>query len=159
MKNWHLRAEAGGRLGLAGRSMGAVPVWEPDKAGKGLVQREAMKVGAWSRAQFTRLNRRCEAEGKLRVSNYRRRRFAPRHTVADVGLLAGVDKAHETLSGPATRSIWEREFAKFQRPQCARLAGISKGSGGSRARTAIRATYGWILCTWAMGRPARGSIT
>jgi hypothetical protein len=40
---------------------------------------------------------------------YRRRRFAELYTRADLELLASVDEAHETLSGPATRRILERE--------------------------------------------------
>ena len=46
-------------------------------------------------------------------------------TRADIELLASVDEAHETLSGPATRRILEREFQLYKRPEYARLAAIS----------------------------------
>jgi hypothetical protein len=36
-----------------------------------------------------------------------------------------VDEAHETLSGPATWRILEREFSVYKRPEYARLATIS----------------------------------
>jgi transposase InsO family protein len=47
------------------------------------------------------------------------------YTRADIELLAAVDEAHETLSGPATRRILEREHLLYKRPEYARLAGIS----------------------------------
>ena len=36
-------------------------------------------------------------------------------------------KAHETLSGPATRRILEREFRQYGKPEFERLAAISNG--------------------------------
>jgi transposase InsO family protein len=59
------------------------------------------------------------------VTVYRRRRFSQLYTRADIELLASVDEAHETLSGPATRRILEREHLLYKRPEYARLAGIS----------------------------------
>ena len=54
-----------------------------------------------------------------------RHRFARKYTPADVELLAAVDEAHETLSGPATRKILEREYQQYQQREYERLAGIS----------------------------------
>ena len=48
--------------------------------------------------------------GELQPRAYRRHRFPQRYTRADIELLAAVDEAHETLSGPATRRILEREY-------------------------------------------------
>jgi hypothetical protein len=45
--------------------------------------------------------------------------------VADVELLAAVDEAHETLSGPATRRILEREYQQYGKQEYVRLASIS----------------------------------
>ena len=56
---------------------------------------------------------------------YRRHRFAQRYTRADIELLAAVDEAHETLSGPATRRILEREYQHYGKPEYERLATIS----------------------------------
>jgi hypothetical protein len=78
-----------------------------------------------SRAQVTRLIARYMASGRVRVTVYRRRRFPPLYTRADIELLASVDEAHETLSGPATRRILEREVQLYGRQQYARLATIS----------------------------------
>jgi transposase InsO family protein len=53
-----------------------------------------------------------------------RRRFAQLYTRADIELLASVDEAHETLSGPAKRRILEREHQVYKWPEYARLAAI-----------------------------------
>jgi len=45
------------------------------------------------------------------------RRFAQLYTRADIELLASVDEAHETLSGPATRRILEREHEVYKQPE------------------------------------------
>ena len=74
---------------------------------------------------MTRLIARYTASGRVQVTVYRRRRFSQLYTRADIELLASVDEAHETLSGPATRRILEREHLLYKRPEYARLAGIS----------------------------------
>jgi transposase InsO family protein len=56
---------------------------------------------------------------------YRRQRFPKRYTTADIALLASVDEAHETLSGPATRKILEREHRDYGQVGYERLAEIS----------------------------------
>ena len=63
--------------------------------------------------------------GEVRERSYRRNRFANRYTPGDVELLAKVDEAHETLSGPATRKILQREFERYGNQQYERLARIS----------------------------------
>src|ERR1017187_9801104 len=44
---------------------------------------------------------------------------------ADVELLATVDAAHESLSGPATRRILQRAYQQYDQPEYQRLASIS----------------------------------
>jgi transposase InsO family protein len=95
------------------------------KAARGLVRRYLEKMTGLSRAQVTRLIARYTASGRVQVTVYRRRRFTQLYTRADIELLASVDEAHETLSGPATRRILERELLLYKRPEYARLAGIS----------------------------------
>src|SRR2546427_12266579 len=51
--------------------------------------------------------------------------FARRYTAADITLLAGVDAAHEDLSGPASRRVMQREHDVFGKVEYERLAGIS----------------------------------
>jgi transposase InsO family protein len=95
------------------------------KAARGLVRRYIEKISGLSRAQLTRLIARYTATGRVEATVYRRRHFPQRYTRADIELLASVDEAHETLSGPATRRILEREHEVYKRPEYARLAGIS----------------------------------
>ena len=95
------------------------------KAARGLLRRYIEKMTGRSRAQVTRLIARFAAGGRVQPTVYRRRRFPQRFTRADIELLASVDEAHETLSGPATRRILEREVEFYGRQQYARLATIS----------------------------------
>jgi transposase InsO family protein len=73
----------------------------------------------------TRLIARYRANGELQPAPYRRHRFPQRYTRAAIELLATVDEAHETLSGPATRRILQREFQDYGKPEFQRLASIS----------------------------------
>jgi len=95
------------------------------KAARGLLRRYIEKMTGLSRAQVTRLIARYAASGRVQVKVYRRHRFAQLYTRADIALLASVDEAHETLSGPATRRILEREVELYGQQQYARLATIS----------------------------------
>lgn len=92
---------------------------------RGLLRQYVEKMTGLSRAQVTRLIQRYQTSGKVQVTVYRRHRFAQRYTAADVELLARVDEAHETLSGPATRRILEREYQQYGKPEFQRLADIS----------------------------------
>ena len=95
------------------------------REGKGVVHRYVEKMSGRSRAQVTRLIGQYRAEGEVREAVYRRRRFAQRYTRGDVELLASVDAAHESLSGPATCKILEREYGEFGQAEFERLAGLS----------------------------------
>jgi len=97
------------------------------KAARGLLRRYVEKITGLSRAQVTRLIGCYLASGAIVARPYRRHRFAARYTLADIELLAAVDEAHETLSGPATRRILEREHTLYGRLEYARLATISVG--------------------------------
>ena len=92
---------------------------------RGLLRRYLEKMTGLSRAQVTRLIARYQASGRVQSAPYRRHRFAQRYTRADIELLAAVDEAHETLSGPATRRILEREYQQYKKPEYQRLATIS----------------------------------
>ncbi len=97
------------------------------KSAKGLLRRYIEKMTGLSRAQLTRLIARYIASGRVEATVYQRRRFPQRYTQSDIELLASVDEVHETLSGPATRRILEREFHIYGRPEYERLARISVG--------------------------------
>jgi hypothetical protein len=94
---------------------------------RGLLRRYVGKMTGLSRAQVTRLVGGYLATGQVRMKTNHRHRFPTRYTRADIELLAQVDEAHESLSGPATRRILEREFRQYGKPEFERLAAISNG--------------------------------
>ena len=94
------------------------------RAAKGLLRRYLVKMTGMSRAQMTRLIAQYGEEGQVKTVGYRRHRFASKYTRTDVALLASVDEAHETLSGPATRQI-QREYVEYGQLEYERLATIS----------------------------------
>jgi len=95
------------------------------RAAKGLLRRYLVKMTGMSRAQMTRLIAQYGEEGQVKTVGYRRHRFASKYTRTDVALLASVDEAHETLSGPATRQILKREYVEYGQLEYERLATIS----------------------------------
>lgn len=103
------------RLGYAGRG----------KPGKGVLRRYIQAVTGYSRAQVARLIGQHRSGGWERRRKGVRHRFARRYTAQDVRLLAKTDELHGTLSGPATKKIFEREFGVFGRPDFEPLASIS----------------------------------
>ena len=95
------------------------------RAERGLLRRYVEKMTGLSRAQATRLIGQHLHGEPVRPKAYRRHRFSARYQRADVELLAAVDAAHETLSGPATQKILQREFHDYGDPQYRRLAQLS----------------------------------
>jgi transposase InsO family protein len=95
------------------------------RSGKGLVRQYLAKMTGMSRAQVARLIRCYQQGNEVKPRAYRRRRFPGRYTGADIELLAGVDEAHETLSGPATQKILQRALYEFGDARYQRLAGLS----------------------------------
>jgi len=95
------------------------------RADKGLVKSYLNKLTGLGRAQLTRLIGRYTAQGSVPVRQYQRSKFTARYTEADVRLLAYVDQAHGTLSGPATRRILQREYGEYHIQAYQRLAAIS----------------------------------
>jgi transposase InsO family protein len=92
---------------------------------KGLVRSYVGKMTGLSRAQVTRLIGRYQESGVIQERSYRRNRFAIHYQPVDIELLAAVDEAHETLSGPATQKILYREFYDYGDASYRRLATIS----------------------------------
>jgi transposase InsO family protein len=83
------------------------------------------KMTGLSRAQTTRLIGQYARGEEVKPKGYRRHRFASRYTREDIGLLATVDEAHGTLSGPATQKLLYRARHDFGEVQYERLAAIS----------------------------------
>src|SRR5260370_417014 len=94
------------------------------RAAKGLLHRFIEKMTGYGRAQTTRLIQQY-GDGEVKVKSYRRNRFAARFTRADIELLAQVDEAHETVSGPATQKLLQRAYYDFSEKKIHLLATIS----------------------------------
>src|SRR5258708_30981643 len=71
------------------------------KEEKGLLRSYLGKMTGLSRSQMTRLIGQYLNTGNIKEKEYKRRRFPSVYTRADITLLAEVDEAHETMSGPA----------------------------------------------------------
>ena len=103
------------------------------------------RLSGYSRAQVTRLVSRW-VSGKALVKGYRapEHAFGRRYTAADVALLVEVDRAMNTLSGPATACVLRRQRDVFGDSRFARLGSISVGhlynlrnSAGYRAQRVV----------------------
>ncbi len=95
------------------------------KVVRGLLRRYVGKMTGLSRAQVTRLIGRYMEHSEVKGSSRCQHRFPSRFTQADLELLAKVDEAHETMSGPATRKILEREWEIYKHSEYERLATVS----------------------------------
>ena len=109
---------------------------------RGDVLAYVQRLSGFSRAQVTRLVSRWVA-GKSLVKRYRapEHAFARRYTAIDVALLAEVDRAMGTLSGPATACVLRRQRDRFGDARFERLGAISvahlynlRASAGYRAQ-------------------------
>jgi hypothetical protein len=96
-----------------------------DRAGRGLIRRYVGKMTGLSRAQTARLIGIYLRGEAVKPTPYRRHRFARRYERKDIALLAAVDDAHGTLSGPATRRLLQRAYKDFADDRYERLAQLS----------------------------------
>jgi hypothetical protein len=67
-----------------------------------------------SRTQLTRLV--AQEHSEVQEAHYQRHRFASHFTRGDIELLAKVDEAHETLSGPPQRGFWNVSLSNTRTP-------------------------------------------
>jgi hypothetical protein len=98
---------------------------ELPRKGRGLVRAYIEKMTGLSRAQTTRLITQYGRGEEVKPKAYRRHRFARRYTREDTELLASMDEAHGTLSGPATQKLLHRARHDFGEVRYERVAAIS----------------------------------
>jgi hypothetical protein len=115
-----------------------------NKSGRGSIRAYMSKVSGLSLPQLARLIRQYRETGMVELKPYRRRQFPSKYSSLDVALLAEVDRAHERLSGPATRHILQRAHKQFGQTEYAHLAEISiahlynlRNSAGYRKQLAV----------------------
>jgi transposase InsO family protein len=125
------------------------------RSGRGLVRRYVAKMTGLSRAQTTRLLGTYLRGEELRPKPYRRRRFPQRYTREDAELLAAVDEAHDTISGPATRKILQRARYDFGDVKYQRLAELSVAQ---LYRLRQSRAYRQRLMTYQPTRPTKVAI-
>jgi hypothetical protein len=128
--------EASEGMGFEGRNREEVYAWVDQtlrqigfqglkRSGRGIVRRYVCKMTGLSRSQVTRLLTLYRKGEPVKPKTYRRQGFRKRYTGADVELLATVDEAHGTLSGPATQKLLQRAYHDFGDAQYVRLAKLS----------------------------------
>lgn len=123
-----LRFEASDRTELYGwveRTLVEQEYLRLGRVDKGLVRRYVAKMTGLGRAQVTRLIGQYREHGQVRIRKYRRQRFATRYSEQDITLLAAVDEAHDTLSGPATQQLLRRAYYEFGDVRFFNLTGLS----------------------------------
>jgi transposase InsO family protein len=125
------------------------------RSGRGLVRRYVSKMTGLSRAQATRLMGMYMRGEKVQPKAYRRRRFPKRYTHEDAELLAAVDEAHDTISGPATRKILQRALYDFLDTKYTRLAELSVAQ---MYRLRKSRTYRQRLRSYQPTRPTKVAI-
>lgn len=112
---------------------------------RGVVLAYVQRLSGYSRAQVRRLVSRWVA-GQALVKCYRApaHAFARRYTAVDIALLAEVDRAMDTLSGPATVCVLRRQRDVFGDCRFERLGSISvahlynlRASTGYRAQRVV----------------------
>jgi transposase InsO family protein len=148
--------ESSGEVGFKGQRRGEVYSWvnqtlrqqgyeELKRSGRGWVRRYMEKMTGLSRAQTTRLITMYLRGEEVKPQPYRRRRFTQVYRREDIALLAGIDEAHQTLSGPATKKLLHRACYNFDDGRYRNLAGISVAQlyrlRGSRAYRERRIQY------------------
>lgn len=95
------------------------------KKDKGHVREFMERMTGYSWSQLKRLIAQYREKHWIGRAHYGRNTFAKRYTHNDVLLLAQTDEAHQTLSGPATKKLFERAYHVYGEPAYERLATIS----------------------------------
>lgn len=94
------------------------------KKEKGTVQRFLKKTTGYTKGHIKRIIGKY-LKGKLDWKKWQKTNAKKIYLHQDVGLLNEVDRAHNWLSGKATKKILAREFYVFCRPEFERLKNIS----------------------------------
>ncbi len=95
------------------------------KKDKSVIKQYIMRMAGYSDAQLTRLIAKKRKTGQILADTTKRHRFPCTYTPEDIGRLIETDKAHDHLSGPATKRIMEREYAVFKKEEFRIIKNIS----------------------------------
>jgi len=95
------------------------------KKDKSIVVEYLLKLTQYSRQQLTRLVAQYRDNSWIGSHYLKRNQFPTKYTRGDIVLLANTDIAHETLSGLATKKLFERAYQIYHDMGYERLATIS----------------------------------
>ena len=95
------------------------------KIEKGTVRAYLVKRTGYSRAQLNRLIAQYRKSHWIGKKHRTRNCFAKSYTQADILLLVETDECHQTLSGTATKKLFERGYDVFKDDRYERLSRIS----------------------------------
>lgn len=95
------------------------------KKDKTVIKKYITRMTGYSDAQLTRLIAKQKKYGKIFADTTKRHKFPRKYTAEDIARLIETDNAHHRLSGPATKTIVEREYAIFKKQGFERLKDIS----------------------------------
>lgn len=95
------------------------------KKDKGPVREYMELMTGYSWSQLKRLIAQYRERKWIGQSRSPRHTFAKRYTHNDICLLVQMDEAHQTLSGPATKKLFERAYFVYKEEAYERLANIS----------------------------------
>jgi len=95
------------------------------KKEKSMVKQYIMQMTGYSDSQFGKLVAKKKKVGVVMPSSTRKHTFPKTYTPEDVARLIETDKAHDRLSGKATKNIFERMHNLFRDSRYTRLKNIS----------------------------------
>jgi len=95
------------------------------KKDKSILKTYIAQMTGYSDAQLTRLIAKKKKCGKIIADSTERHKFPTTYNPQDIARLIETDKAHQRLSGPATKKILEREYTIFHHQAFERLQYIS----------------------------------
>lgn len=90
-----------------------------------IVRKYVMRTTGMSKSQITRIIAKKKKTGKVWLGSTARHRFARIYTASDIARLIETDNAHQRLSGPATKTILQREYGKFGKQGYMEIRNIS----------------------------------
>lgn len=120
---FHVSKEA--RYGWIARTLKRTNYFKLSKKDKGSVREYMERMTGYSWSQLKRLVAQYREYHWIGRRASSRNTFAKRYTQSDILLLANTDEAHQTLSGYATKKLFERAYHVYGETSYERLATIS----------------------------------
>ncbi|MCX6789178.1 MAG: integrase [Candidatus Gribaldobacteria bacterium] len=95
------------------------------KKDKGVIRNYIAKMTGLSQSQTSRIINKKRKFGKIFLNTSARHRFPKKYSSSDIALLVKTDNSHARLSGPATKTILEREHRIFNKTAYSNVSQIS----------------------------------